>query len=633
MLFAATDDGAVRSYKHPLSGEFQEFQCHAGRIERAVLSVDDMFLFTVSADGALAIWDVRDRDRGAKAPKELLFAEEILVTKVDLEEHAAQAADLEARVAELTQQIDYQLRLKEMTHLERIKDLTDKYTAEFEAEKSRYEVLAKERSEIEIEYEERFAAQDARHAQAAQGTETAYSAKLMAEMERYTALSRQMEEVNARWDEQTMLLVEGHERVIQEVTEEYETRIQEDQAMIERLGEEKDELQKEFEETRRQIEEDADREIEDLKERYETKLAQEREAGLRLKGENGIYRKKFAAQQKDLEDHKQEIKTQFEECLNLQHQIANRDKDIQGLKKEIEERDQTIGDKEKRIYDLKKKNQELEKFKFVLDYKIKELKKQIEPRELEINDMKDQIREMDQELERYHKNNANLELTIGDLKLKIDGLQRDANIQRQKLHDGESALKRLKTDLHEAVQHIQEPQVLKEKVKALYHRHVSTAVQSQGVEADVQREYARQREYLERNLDSMKRKLAKDQSLHKTENRRIMNENQTLIKEINDLRRELRLIKQQQSDAKSGLARLQQRGKGGRAGAGGAGGTGDPRELEWQRVEISRLRERLARYEDDMSSRPKSRERLPPMDGFSEHTTPTPSNPTPTPME
>ena len=49
---------------------------------------------------------------------------------------------------------------------------------------------------------------------------------------------------------------------------------------------------------------------------------------------------------------------------------------------------------EKRIYDLKKKNQELEKFKFVLDYKIKELKKQIEPKEKEIRQMKDQISEV-----------------------------------------------------------------------------------------------------------------------------------------------------------------------------------------------------------------------------------------------
>ena len=46
---------------------------------------------------------------------------------------------------------------------------------------------------------------------------------------------------------------------------------------------------------------------------------------------------------------------------------------------------------EKRIYDLKKKNQELEKFKFVLDYKIKELRKQMEPRENEIKSKKEQI--------------------------------------------------------------------------------------------------------------------------------------------------------------------------------------------------------------------------------------------------
>jgi len=54
----------------------------------------------------------------------------------------------------------------------------------------------------------------------------------------------------------------------------------------------------------------------------------------------------------------------------------------------------TVAAQEKRIYDLKKKNQELEKFKFVLDYKIKELKKQIEPREKDIKQMREQIAEV-----------------------------------------------------------------------------------------------------------------------------------------------------------------------------------------------------------------------------------------------
>ena len=79
----------------------------------------------------------------------------------------------------------------------------------------------------------------------------------------------------------------------------------------------------------------------------------------------------------------------------------------------------TIGEKEKKIYQLKKKNQELEKFKFVLDYKIKDLNRQIEPRENEITDMKENITEMDHELEQYHKMNAALDQMIGSNRTKL----------------------------------------------------------------------------------------------------------------------------------------------------------------------------------------------------------------------
>lgn len=49
---------------------------------------------------------------------------------------------------------------------------------------------------------------------------------------------------------------------------------------------------------------------------------------------------------------------------------------------------------EKHIYDLKKKNQEMGKFKFVLDYRTEEFKEQIETRENDIKAMKERIREV-----------------------------------------------------------------------------------------------------------------------------------------------------------------------------------------------------------------------------------------------
>ena len=65
----------------------------------------------------------------------------------------------------------------------------------------------------------------------------------------------------------------------------------------------------------------------------------------------------------------------------------------------MKERDKTITDKELKIYELKKQNQELEKFKFVLDYKIKELKAQIDPKNDDIAAMKRDIQGMDLDLE------------------------------------------------------------------------------------------------------------------------------------------------------------------------------------------------------------------------------------------
>jgi hypothetical protein len=60
----------------------------------------------------------------------------------------------------------------------------------------------------------------------------------------------------------------------------------------------------------------------------------------------------------------------------------------------MKERDSTIKDKDNKIHELRRKTQELEKFKFVLDYKIKELKRDIGPRETEIAILKEKTNKM-----------------------------------------------------------------------------------------------------------------------------------------------------------------------------------------------------------------------------------------------
>lgn len=51
------------------------------------ITYDDQYLVTVSEDACLMTWRVADKEgRGVKHDREIPFAEEILITKSDLEE-------------------------------------------------------------------------------------------------------------------------------------------------------------------------------------------------------------------------------------------------------------------------------------------------------------------------------------------------------------------------------------------------------------------------------------------------------------------------------------------------------------------------------------------------------------------
>nr|XP_011762099.1 cilia- and flagella-associated protein 57 isoform X5 [Macaca nemestrina] len=550
MMFVGTSVGTIRAMKYPLplQKEFNEYQAHAGPITKMLLTFDDQFLLTAAEDGCLFTWKVFDKDgRGIKREREVGFAEEVLVTKTDMEEKAQVMLELKTRVEELKMENEYQLRLKDMNYSEKIKELTDKFIQEMESLKTKNQVLRTEKEKQDVYHREHIENLLDKQSRELQDLECCNNQKLLLEYEKYQELQLKSQRMQEEYEKQLRDNDETKSQALEELTEFYEAKLQEKTTLLEEAQEDVRQQLREFEETKKQIEEDEDREIQDIKTKYEKKLRDEKESNLRLKGETGIMRKKFSSLQKEIEERTNDIETLKGEQVKLQGVIKSLEKDIQGLKREIQERDETIQDKEKRIYDLKKKNQELGKFKFVLDYKIKELKKQIEPRENEIRVMKEQIQEMEAELENFHKQNTQLELNITELWQKLRATDQEMRRERQKPcllsgpcrftslnssetikslweRDLEALVKRFKTDLHNCVAYIQEPRLLKEKIRGLFEKYVQRAdmVEIAGLNTDLQQEYARQREHLERNLATLKKKVVKEGELHRTDYVRIM---------------------------------------------------------------------------------------------------------------
>lgn len=141
---------------------------------------------------------------------------------------------------------------------------------------------------------------------------------------------------------------------------------------------------------------------------------------------------------------------------------------------------------------------------------------------------------------------------------------------------------------------------------------LSKGVTESGGQSGLQREFNRQREYLEKSVESLKRKLAKDMEMHRSDNARLMRENVQLTKEINELRREIFLFKRQRKVRSAMAAGVSLGGVGiprpprGQSGKQGRheGMLNDhpQREIELQMTEIERLRERLTELEDGSSS-------------------------------
>ncbi|XP_072275438.1 cilia- and flagella-associated protein 57 [Pyxicephalus adspersus] len=630
MIFTGTSSGTIRSMKYPLppQREYNEYQGHAGPVTKLVVTYDDQYLLSVSEDGSLMLWKISDKEgRGLKRDKELGYAEEVLITKSDLEEKNQLMLELKTRVEELKMENEYQLRLKDMNYNEKLKELTEKFIQEMEVLKTTNQILKAEAEKQELKHQEDMAELIEKQSREMQDLETANNQKLLLEYEKYQELQAKSQRMQEEDERQLHELEESKSQALEELTEYYETKVQEKVSQLQQSQDEARQHHREFEETKKQIEEDGDREIQDVKIKYERRLREERETAVRLKGENGIMRKKFSSLQKDIEARAADIEKMKLEQQKLQGVIKSLEMDIQGLKREIQERDETIQDKEKRIYDLKKKNQELEKFKFVLDYKIKELKKQIEPRENEIKEMKEQIQEMEAELERFHKQNTQLDLNITELKQKLKATDREMQRERQKVRDVEAVVKRFKTDLHNCVGFIQEPKKLKDSIRELYTKYVqeSDAAEIVGIDADIQREYARQREHLERSLSTLQKKLAKDTEIHRVDNVRIMQENVTLIKEINELRRELKVSRTKVHDLEVALGLDRKNRKNSLTDSKATSIGGHPssgvlrlnieeeteRIIEMQKMEIKRLRDLIQSQDLTVAIRPPSVGRLP----------------------
>ncbi|XP_032923476.1 cilia- and flagella-associated protein 57 [Catharus ustulatus] len=557
-IFVGTSLGTIRAMKYPLTlkKDFKEYQAHAGAVTKMTVTSDDQFLLTASEDGCVFIWRVHDKEGGrVKGEEEFKYAEEVLIMRSDIDGKSQAILDLQISVKDLQTESDYELRLKDLYCEGKIKALEENFSLEIDSLKTKYQILLEEKEKQELQHQVQLSELIDKQAREVQQLESQRSRKVSTEDEKYEELQVKSQKMEEEYEKQLHSLEESKTKAVAELKEHYEKQLKDKSVLLEEAKENMRKQIEVHEEMEKLIYEEGDKEIWDLKVKYERQLVEEKESNAQLKGELGVMNKRLNTLQKELKDRNRDIEEMRLEQQKLQDIIKSLKKDILALKTDIKERTETILEKEKHINDLKMKNQELQNFKFVLSYRIEEFKKQIESRENDIETMKKQISEMEEELEQFRKESIELKLNITQLQQKQKATAREVHREMEKKQDMETLIKRFKADLHNCVSFIHHPRKMKDSICELYTKYVhqSDVVGAQAEDADLQQQLKKQQEDNERNLTILRKKVMKDKEMHHTAYMRIVEENVSLIKEINDLRQELRVANAQVHSLQSAL--------------------------------------------------------------------------------
>lgn len=475
---------------------------------------------------------------------------DVMIPRRVLMDRIETIAELQRRIEQQVAEFQYQLRQGAAFHSEQMRDIHSGYCAAIEDLKEKNDRLQEQHIEEFNIITENIAETKEQHAKTLADMETDFHEKVIIEFEKSASIKKQMDDMREDYEHKLRKSAGCLQDTIEALETDFKKQLQERQELIRQLMQEMESKKAEFVEFCRQVEIDNDRKMVETKLHYEQRLKEENDAMLKWRADAGVLNKKYNSVSRNCDELEKEKAVLRSEHHKTQGVIRNFHKDISELKKEIEDRDNSIRDKEKRVNDLQKKNQELEKYKQVLNHKIVELKAQIEPREREIKENKDQISDMERELEGLEYNNLQFELQLNDLKDKFHSIEKELKMERSRCRASRSHVQRICGDIYHLSGFIHNAAELKTQTMRLFHLYSDDKTLKRSLEQDedVDNEFLRQRDHLEKMLENYR---LKEKKVETNNSAKMIMENVKLLAELNTMRVDLKEVQKRAQQMES----------------------------------------------------------------------------------
>eukprot|EP01064_Diplonema_japonicum_P001365 TRINITY_DN10874_c0_g1_i1.p1 TRINITY_DN10874_c0_g1~~TRINITY_DN10874_c0_g1_i1.p1 ORF type:complete len:1285 (+),score=282.06 TRINITY_DN10874_c0_g1_i1:72-3926(+) len=564
--FLGSITGQILVYPWPMSdgdAPLLTLEAHQSAVVFVLLSSNENFLFTVGEDKSLFVFEVGSPNLPVDKTRfvnQSTFEDVSYVLQKELDEQTSTIQNLTDANEELEShqnQEKKKLKLKFEKLVEEKRGETAKLVETYHRKSNECQ---RDKKSVIDSAREREESNESLHLKAAEDLEILYSSKGEEMESRYKTLKDEKDDMTVRYENKLHIYrkewAKEKERLKLRLVE-LETNIKKEMQQLQKEGDAQRALGDERLEL---LEKEYEAEIQDVKETYQAEKEKKDDQcdkdmlqwnmGQRMQEKNALEIEKLERDLKARTDMLARAKTK-----NKEHEKAN-----DALRLEIDVRIDTITTSEKKILELKKQTAELEKLRYVLAFKFNELRKEVAPKEEQIRIMDSRMQEMETEIAKIDQDRQALTRALSAKDEKVAVVHKETAATKRKLEGKEILIRGLLRQLSQQGA-TSSPKRLVYVIRGIIEKFQDQQGNTSDSDGKVIHEFHRQRLYIEKQLSSVTKQSSRREQNLSQDNQRKTAENSLLVREINELRHEKKIILEKVRVAEASVADLRSQNK------------------------------------------------------------------------
>ncbi|CAF1929613.1 unnamed protein product [Rotaria magnacalcarata] len=503
---------------------------HQGEITQILISHNNDLIISTGEDGNLTLYNL-NCSQGNNESK-IFFRDEVLVKEMLLKEKNIELNNLIKHQSEITYEYKHKVVIKEKEYIENIHQFDLNCQKHINKMEIKLNVLHQHKIDLKNEYEQKLKKliQDKKYLlnQFNQDKNNYYKNILI----HNNSLKYNIENLNINQNKQIELIYHSYRRRIDSIHLSYRDKMnnikqnyfQENLDLNQRIDY--------LEEMKDFLDEDVFIESNNLNQQYIRKLKITFDRIQQLENEQILLKIRFEQLEQESNRFEDQIKEFEIERNQLIDQIQQMDKDLNSAKQTIEQRNSIIQEKLKRRNEMENRKDELEKFAYVFNYKIRELTSEMGPRQREVQALMEQFNNMDNEYDLLNQNNEKYSIKISAYKARLRAAEKELQYEINSIRKLNEIVANINEDLKLCCHLIDQPKQLIRIIRSVYEKYVLQIHTQIDLGQMSLFDCERQRAYFERTNQRLKSKISFDFQRQKYIQIRRIQEQISMMREI-----------------------------------------------------------------------------------------------------